>query len=205
MIDVFDTDCPPLESLRRLCVLATQSASTAMCRWTGTQIHLGLDEVREVPLEDACSTMEIGDDLQTMVVLRSTGEMGAEIILMFDEAGSRKLTAEVLRRDPGDGAEWEELERAVLTETGNILACAYLNAMSELIGSDLLPSPPVLVRDYGASVIQQALMVQAMDCDRVLICRTTFQQDGEQLDWRVLFIPTKLTRLRIENAFHSDS
>jgi chemotaxis protein CheC len=200
MIDLSPPDCLPLESLRRLCVQATESASSAMCRWTGTRIHLGLDEVYEVPLENVCAELEIGDDLLTMVVVRSTTEMGAEIILMFGEASSRKLAACLLGRVPDDCAEWNELERSSLTETGNILACAYLNVMAQLIGGDLLPSPPLLLRDYGASVVQQALMPQAMECDRVLVCRTTFQQDGEQLDWKVLFIPTEVTRRRIENA-----
>jgi len=204
MIDLASPDCPPLESLRRLSVEATQNASSAMCRWTGTRIHLSLDEVREVPLENVSAEMEIGDDLLTMVVVRSTGELGAEIILMFDETSSRKLAACLLGRVPDDCAEWDELETSALTETGNILACAYLNVMAQLIGSDLLPSPPLLMRDYGASVIQQALMAQAMECDRVLICRTTFQQDGEQLDWRVLFIPTEVTRRHLENAFRSN-
>ena len=94
--------------------------------------------------------------------------------------------------------------RSALTETGNILACAYLNAMAHLVGRDLMPSPPVLVRDYGASVLQQALMVQAVDGDRVLICRTVFQQEGEPLDWKVLFIPTQVTRQCIAQALRCD-
>ncbi len=200
MIELSSPECPPLESLRRLCVRATESASSAMCRWTGTRIHLGLDEIHEVPLENVCTELEIGDDLLTMVVVQSITDMGAEIILMFNEASSRRLAKCLLGRLPDGCADWDELERSALAETGNILACAYLNVISELIGADLLPSPPVLIRDYGASVVQQALMAQAMECDRVLISRTTFQQEDEQLDWNVLFIPTDVTRRRIEGT-----
>ena len=192
-----------LESLRRLCALATQNASAVMCRWTGTQIHLNLEEVYEVPLENVCTELKIGDDLLTMVVVGVTGEMGAELILMFSEDSSRKLAACLLHREPNSSPEWEELAKSALTETGNILACAYLNAVAHLIDNDLLPSPPIFLRDYGASVLQQALMVQAMEWDRVLVCRTLFQQDGEQLDWQVLFIPNYSMRKCVEQAFNN--
>jgi chemotaxis protein CheC len=194
-----------LESLRRLCTLATQNASAVMSRWTNTQIHLNLEEVYEVPLEDVCAELNIGDDLLTMVVVGATGEMGAELILMFSEDSSRKLAACLVNGEPAKSPEREELEKSALTETGNILACAYLNAVSHFIDNDLLPSPPIFIRDYGASVLQQALMVQALEWDRVLVCRTLFQQHGEQLDWQVLFIPNDSMRKCIQQAFNCNN
>ena len=40
--------------------------------------------------------------------------------------------------------EWSELEKSALTETGNILGCAYVNALTRLIGTDLVPSAALL-------------------------------------------------------------
>ena len=42
-----------------------------MCRWTNGLITLTLDEVREIPLEDVCAELDLGDELLTMVVLTS--------------------------------------------------------------------------------------------------------------------------------------
>ena len=38
-----------------------------MCRWTDGLITLTLDEVRELPLEDACAELHLDDDLLTAV------------------------------------------------------------------------------------------------------------------------------------------
>jgi chemotaxis protein CheC len=190
-----------LDSLRRLCVLATQNAAVAMCRWTATHIALTLEEVCEVPLENLCAELQIGDEFLTMVVLASGGETGAEIILMFDETSAATLAARFLPLKMDDPDQQRGLEDSVLCETGNILACAYLNTLANLIGRDLLPASPVLIRDYGASVLEQAMMGQAACSDQVLVCRTTFEQDGQRLKWQVLFVPTEATRRQMEQAF----
>jgi len=174
-----------------------------MCRWTDGLITLTLDEVREIPLEDAASELDLGDDLLTMVVLSLEGEVGGEMILTFDEDNGRQLVASLLRRPADTESQWSDLEKSALTETGNILGCAYMNAITRLIDHELVPSAPYFIQDYGASVLQQALMAQAMTCDKVLICRTGFHREGEELNWRVLFVPTEAMRNAMENALHS--
>lgn len=194
---------PELEVLHQLFASATHDASAAMCRWTDGLITLTLDEVREIPLEDVCRELNIDDDLLTMVVLTLEGELGGDMILTFDDKNGRELVASLLGRETNTESEWNDLEKSALTETGNILGCAYMNALTRLIDHELVPSPPYFLQDYGASVLQQALMAQAMTSDTVLICRTGFHREDEELNWRVLFVPTHRMRAAMEEALHS--
>jgi len=203
MSDVPCVDNCELEVLHQLFASATHDASAAMCRWTDGLITLTLDEVREVALEDACTEMGLSDELLTMVVLSLEGELGGEMILTFDDCNGRQLAASLLGRPVNEESEWSELEKSALTETGNILGCAYMNALTRLIGHELVPSPPYFIQDYGASVLQQALMAQALTSDRVLVCRTGFHREGAELNWRVLFVPTEAMRKAMEDALHS--
>ncbi len=204
MIQTRTPRAPHLEVLHQLFSSATHDASAAMCRWTNGLITMTLDEVREIPLEDVCAEFEFGDDLLTMVVLSLEGEVGGEMVLCFDEVNGRELAAGLLSRDVETAPEWTELEKSALMETGNILGCAYMNALTRLIDIELVPTPPYFIQDYGASVLQQALMTQAMTSDQVLICRTCFHREGEELNWSVFFIPTEAMRKRMEDALHSN-
>jgi len=188
--------------LHQLLASATHDASAAMCRWTDGLITLSLDEVREIPLEDVCTELNLGEDLLTMVVLSLEGEVGGEMILTFDDTNGRQLVASLLGRDVADTDEWTDLEKSALTETGNILGCAYMNAITRLIDHELVPSAPYFIQDYGASVLQQALMAQAMTTDTVLVCRTGFHREGAELNWRVIFVPTDSLRRTMETALH---
>jgi chemotaxis protein CheC len=193
-------DATRLERLHQLLAAATRDASAAMCRWTNGEIALTLDEIRELPLEDAVSELNLGDELLTMVVLSLDGDAGGQLVLAFDDENGRRLAASLLNRPFNTCSVWAELERSALTETGNILGCAYLNALTRLTGHELLPSAPYFVRDYAASVLQQALLMQATDADRALVCRTIFRREGASLDWRVFFVPSLTLRRTLEDA-----
>ena len=188
--------------LQELFASATHDASTAMCRWTNSLIRLSLDEVCELPLEEACTELNLGDELLTMVVLNLEGDIGGSMVLTFNEKNGRQLAASLLSAEPLPGPEWSEMEQSALMETGNILGCAYVNAITRLIDQELLPSTPYFLQDYGASVIQQALVAQAAMRDTVLICRTCFHNEEEELNWWLLFVPSVALRSAMESALH---
>ncbi len=189
-----------LDLLRQLFASATHDASAAMCRWTNSLIRLTLDEVCELPLADVCGALEIADELLTMVVIDLEGEIGGTMVLMFDEENGRRLAASLTGEGVAATGRWSELGMSALTETGNILGCAYVNAITRLIDHELMPAVPYFIQDYGASVLQQALVAQAAAADAVLICRTRFHHEGEELNWLLLFVPTVALRTAMENA-----
>jgi len=196
-------DNQTLGLLHELFTSATHDASAAMCRWTEGLITVTLDDVRQTPLEEAGTALDIGDELLTMVVLTLQGEVGGNLILVFDEVNGRQLAASLLGRDVECGPDWSEIEKSALTETGNILGCAYVNALTRLIGSELMPSAPYFIQDYGASVLEQAVMARAATSDNLLLCQIGFHRKGEELDWRVVFVPTQGMQDAMQRSLHA--
>ena len=103
-------------------------------------IRLTLDEVCEIPLEDVCGVLSIGDELLTMVVLNLEGEIGGVDgpLLRRGERPPAGRFADWARA-PAAAGDWSELEQSALTETGNILGCAYVSAITRLIDQPLMP------------------------------------------------------------------
>ena len=203
MTEVHDDNDRALDVLHELFASATHDASAAMCRWTDGLITVTLDEVRQVALEEVSAELDIGDELLTMVVLTLDADVGGNLILVFDEPGGRQLAASLLGREAGTEPEWSDIEKSALTETGNILGCAYVNALSRLIGTDLAPSAPFFIQDFGASVLQQAVMTQALTSDTLLLCEIGFHREGEELDWRVVFVPTQGMQDAMRRSLHA--
>jgi len=204
MLETINDNVKTLAGLQELFGSATHDASAAMCRWTDGIITVTLDEVRQVALEDVAVELAIGDEAMTMVVMTLDGQCGGgSIILMFDDMNGRQLAASLLGREVGTDPEWSELEKSALMETGNILGCAYVNALTRLVGMDLRPSPPYFIQDFGASVLQQALMTQAAVGDNLLLCDIAFRRNGGKLDWRVVFVPTPGLQESLERSLHA--
>lgn len=198
-----------LLAFNQLFAEATQSASDSMSRWTSGTISLSLDEVRDLPLEDVVNELELGFDLLTMIVLTLDGPLDGQLILTFDEENGRQLASSLLGREPtnegdSDGGwsetAWSPLEQSALSETGNILGCAYIKALTDLLDQELVPSPPMFIQDFGASIIEQAVISQSVDCERAIVCRTQFSREGKELDWNVFFVPSQALLEQLENA-----
>lgn len=194
-----------LEVLHQLFSAATHEASAAMCCWTNGLITMSLDEVREIPLEEVASEFPFADEPLTMVVLTLEGEVGGQMVLCFDDLHGRQMASLILGKKFEAQGNWTELEKSALMETGNILGCAYMNALTRLVNERLIPSPPYFIQDFGQSVLQQALMAQDLGSDEVLICRTCFRRQDESLDWSVFFVPTQTLRQRMEQALHQNA
>ncbi|MBA4016973.1 MAG: chemotaxis protein [Pirellula sp.] len=181
------SSCIPWE---RIFEPATQSASVALGKWTRGRISLSLDEVRETSLDEVAASLPPGDEPVTMVIVGVSGEVSGQLILTFDDRSVGELIAVLLNRQVGPSETWGELEMSALAETGNIFGSAYLNAMSQCAGRRLLPSPPVIVRDYAAGALEQAVMMQALDSDEVLFCRTCLAGSGNAINVTAFFVPT---------------
>lgn len=180
---------------------AIEKASSAMSAWTSGQVSLALDEVREVAVEEVAEALDLSDELSTMVMLAVGGDMGGQLILTFDHENACRLIGSLLNRDVQLDQEWGELETSALQETGNILGSAYLNAITALTGRRFWPTPPMVIEDYAMSVVEQAVMTQALTEDRVLLCRTRFSRLGERVEWNLIFVPSpELLQLLRETA-----
>jgi chemotaxis protein CheC len=189
-----------VELLQELFAWATHTAAAAICRWTNSVVQLTLDEIQEIPLEDACNALALGDRRRTMVALTVGGGIGGSLILAFEGGDDRRLAALLLGDETPSSGPWTELERSALAETCNILGCAYLSSISRLIERSLIPSAPYFVHNDRAGAIQQALTVQSAAADSVLVCRTGFRRAGEAIRWELLFVPTVALRTMMENA-----
>jgi chemotaxis protein CheC len=194
-----------MDLLREIFASATHDASAAICRWTNSVIHLTLEEVREIRLENACNELELDHRRRTMVVLTIDGEIGGSLILTFEEKDGRRLAALLLGEESVSTGPWTELEQSALTETGNILGCVYVGAIGRLIDRALIPSVPYFIQDYGAGVLEQALALQAASSDSILVCRTGFRRADAALGWMLLFVPTVAMRTIMENAIEESS
>lgn len=198
-------DAAKLQLLRQVFAAATYDASAAMCCWTNNLITLSLDEVCETPLAEACIDLGLNEERLTMVVLNLEGKLGGVMILTFTEDNGRRLAASLLGCNPGEGDDWNDMERSALAETGNILGCAYINAITRLIDKPLVPSVPYFVQDLGVAVLQQAMQAQDTGRDTMLICHTGFHCADEDLSWRVFFIPAGALRTAMEEAMRAKS
>jgi chemotaxis protein CheC len=181
-----------------------ENASQAMSRWLGQPVHLELGEVEQVEIAEATEALGPGDSLVACCAMTLAEPFSGQLLLVFDDRSGLALADLLLRQPLGATTEWSDLPRSAALETANIVGCAYLNALSAHLpsaaGAELIPSPPTFRHEFAASLLQFALLDQAVQTDQVLLIHTRFHAESLHLDWSLLFAPTgdSLSALALE-------
>jgi chemotaxis protein CheC len=191
--------------LRMIFDRGAEGASLALSKWLGADVHLTISEVELVELDQAGELLGPPDALVAACAMGLTGRLTGSILLVFEDRSGLALVDLLLHQPLGTTASWGELERSAAQETTNIVGCAYVNALAahlpglgretgpESEPGELVPTPPAFFHEFAGSLLEFALMEQALELDQVLLIRSEFAggRAGLNLNWTLLFIPSR--------------
>jgi chemotaxis protein CheC len=191
MEDVRDLKESQLDAMREVANIGAGHAATALSQMTNRTIMITVPRVNIRPLEEACDTVGAPDEVTAAILMHMMGDLTGRALLLFPQPSARTLCDFLLRREIGTTQEFGEMEQSALKEAGNILASAYLNALSDFMGMMLVPSVPSLVIDLSAAVLTSAHLNFGHDRDYAFCVETSFRLEGstEPLGGHFLLLP----------------
>ncbi len=178
MEDVRDLKESQLDAMREVANIGAGHAATALSQMTNRTIMITVPRVNIRPLEETCDTVGRPDDVIAAILMHMMGDLTGRALLLFPQHSARTLCDFLLRRDIGTTQEFGEMEQSALKEAGNILASAYLNALSDFMGMMLVPSVPSLVIDLSGAVLTSTHLNFGQDRDYAFCVETSFRLEG---------------------------
>ena len=178
-----------------------EDASRALSTWLDRPVRLTVSAVDEVDLAEATGLLGPEELLVAACTFELGGRLDGHLLLVFEDRAGLALADLLLRQPPGTATTWGELERSAASETANIVGCAYLNSLAAHLplpaggeagpgGGAIVPSPPSFRHEFAGSLLEFALMEQAIRLDRLLLARTRFEADRADLNWSLLLVPS---------------
>lgn len=191
MEDVRDLKESQLDAMREVANIGAGHAATALSQMTNRTIMITVPRVNVRPLEEACDTVGTPDEVIAAILMHMMGDLTGRALLLFPQRSARTLCDFLLRRELGTTQEFLEMEQSALKEAGNILASAYLNALSDFMGMMLVPSVPSLVIDLSGAVLTSTHLNFGHDREYAFCVETSFRLEGatEPLGGHFLLLP----------------
>ena len=191
MEDVRDLKESQLDAMREVANIGAGHAATALSQMTNRTIMITVPRVNIRPLEEACDTVAKPDEVTAAILMHMMGDLTGRALLLFPQRSARTLCDFLLRRELGTTQDFGEMEQSALKEAGNILASAYLNALSDFMGMMLVPSVPSLVIDLTGAVLTSTHLNFGHDRDYAFCVETSFRLEGaaEPLAGHFLLLP----------------
>jgi chemotaxis protein CheC len=178
MEDVRELKELQLDALREVANIGAGHAATALSQMTNRTIMIAVPEVNVRALQDVTDLVGSGDEVMAAVLMHMMGDLTGRTLVLFQADSARALCDILMRREPGTTREFGIMEQSGLKEAGNILASAYLNALSDFMGMMLVPSVPSLVVDLSAAVLTSAYLNFGHARDFVFCVETAFRVEN---------------------------
>ena len=191
MEDVRDLKESQLDAMREVANIGAGHAATALSQMTNRKIMITVPRVNVRPLEEACDIVGTPGEVIAAILMHMMGDLTGRALLMFPQPAARTICDFLLRREMGTTQNFGEMEKSALKEAGNILASAYLNALSDFMGMMLVPSVPSLTIDLSGAILTSAHLNFGHDRDYAFCVETSFRVEGtdESLGGHFLLLP----------------
>ena len=191
MEDVRDLKESQLDAMREVANIGAGHAATALSQMTNRTIMITVPRVKIKPLEDAGDMLGPPDQVVASVLMHMMGDLTGRAMLLFPEPAALILCDYLFRRERGTTTAFGEMEQSSLKEAGNILASAYLNALSDFMGMMLVPSVPSLVIDLSGAILTSAHLNFGHDREYALCVETSFrsEESTESMAGHFLLLP----------------
>jgi chemotaxis protein CheC len=191
MEDVRDLKESQLDAIREVANIGAGHAATALSGMTNRKIMITVPRVYVRPLEEACDLVGAPDAVVAAVLMHMMGDLTGRAMVLFPQRAAYTVCDFLFRRPIGATKELGEMEQSGLKEAGNILASAYLNALSDFMGMMLVPSVPSLVIDLSGAVLTTAQLNFGHERDYAFCVETSFRVDGtgDPLGGHFLLLP----------------
>ena len=172
-----------------------RNAATALSQILGRPLRLAVPWARVLPLEKVKEMAGGASRVVCALSLKVYGEARGNLLVVFRRDQLPTLLGMVV---PGGGTASSgasnghaltDMERSALMEIGNILACAYLNALSHLLGVSLLPSIPGLAIDMVGAVTDHLLIELAAHSDSAVVLASEVREPASGLRGSIFFVP----------------
>jgi chemotaxis protein CheC len=191
-----------LAALETLLQRGAQNASSMLAKWMGKPSVVEIASLEQLSIEDAAELLNAEDRPMCFCTSEIKGLLTGELILAFDDDSGLELADILQEQSVGTSTQWTEMAVSAAMETTNILACSYLNSIATSFAgttgsTECLPSPPRFSRDYAASLLEFAVMGQAISGDRIILAKTRFEIGGTLANWTLLLIPDAPSMARL--------
>ena len=190
-MEVRDLKESQLDAIREVANIGAGHAATALSGMTNRTIMITVPRVFVRPLEEACDLLGAPESVVAAVLMHMMGDLTGRAMVLFPQRSAYTVCDFLFRRPVGTTKDLGTMEQSGLKEAGNILASAYLNALSDFMGMMLIPSVPSLVIDLSGAVLTSAQLNFAHDRDYAFCVETTFRVEGaaDPLGGHFLLLP----------------
>jgi chemotaxis protein CheC len=182
-----------MDAIREVGNIGTGNAATALSRLLGRAVDMDVPVAEFVPIYEVAEHYGSPETNVCAVLIRTEAEFSCSLIFMIDD-GKAAILADLIIPVDISGMDEEaklQIRNSALSEQGNIILGAFLNALSQITGWVLPTTTPAVARDMLGSIMDLVASMFGVIGDSAMLVKTSLHVKGldEELGGTVIMIP----------------
>jgi chemotaxis protein CheC len=182
-----------MDAIREVGNIGTGNAATALSRLLGRIVDMDVPVAELVPIYEVPAHYGSPETPVCAVLVRTEGNFSCSLIFMIEEHKADTLADLIIPMDLSGMDEETQLQirDSALSEQGNIILSAFLNALSMITGWVLPTTTPAVARDMLGSIMDLVASMFGVMGDSALLVRTNLHVKDldKDLGGTVIMVP----------------
>jgi len=179
-----------MDILRELGNIGAGNAATSLSIMLNRRIDMSVPKANLVNFNELEAVIGPEDSVVASIYLEFTGSIKGTIMFILAHESAKTLLGLLLGGTPNiDDEAFSELEISALQEVGNILAGAYLGAVSRFTNLTMKIDVPSFAYDMIGAVLSVPLIEFGYFAEEVLLLETDFMYEDDRIKGDLLVIP----------------
>jgi chemotaxis protein CheC len=166
-----------LDVLKEIGNIGAGNATTAIANMIGAKIDMKVPTVKLMEASQLGGAICPEEETIVGILLEVSHDISGSIMFLMRMDSARYLVNKLMMGmggEPEPGQEFSEMELSALKEIGNIIAGAYLAAISSMTNLTMQPSVPMIAVDMAAAILSVPAIQFGQYGDNALFIETEF-------------------------------
>lgn len=179
-IDLNDLSQIQYDVLSEIGNIGAGNATTALATMINRRIDIGVPHVKLVDFSNISTIIGSEEEVMVGILIMLTGDINGMMMFLMDTEMAANLVNILMCREEGTDVSFDDMEKSVVMEIGNIIAGSYLNSLSAMTNLKIDVSVPMLQIDMAGAILSVPAIEFGKIGDRVLLIETEFDENVDK-------------------------
>lgn len=172
-----------------------ENASKGFAGMLGKELQVKSSTAKLVKLLDISKMLGGPEDETVAIYLKTEGGIAGQMMLVMPFEKAMGLVDMIMGEPVGTTTSLGKMEKSALQELGNITGTYFLNYVSDNTGSSVRPTPPAVMVDMCAAILDIVIATAGIENEEVLMFNADFVQGELSTEIQFWVIPDPKTIL----------
>lgn len=176
--------------LREIGNIGAGNATTALSQLINAKIDMKVPNVELLGFKDLADIIGGPENLIVGILLTLEGQVDGMMMFMLEKDSAHHIVNMIMGKEINSFEDFSEMDLSALNEIGNIIAGAYLSAISTLTNMLITSSVPYMAIDMAGAILSVPAIEFGKVGDKALVIKTQVYEDDKEVNGYFVLIPT---------------